>query len=303
MSLTVNFLGCGSAAPSLSHLPSCQVVNHNGTLFLVDCGEGAQLSVRRMGLNFARIRHIFISHLHGDHLLGLPGLLSTLTLNDMAGEVHVYMFAEGIELLKRMMDVVAHPPCYDIVYHELKVEKKVVYEDKSLSVETFPLNHTIPAVGFLFREKPKLRKLRGDMAEFYNVPVRQRQAIKEGADFIAEDGRIIPNSWLTENPDPSASYAYCSDTIYNPGVVNAVKDVDVLYHEATYGDDKAQNAAARGHSTARQAGRAAAEAGAKKLIIGHYSSSYAKREDELLQQAKEEFPNTELAWEGKKIEI
>lgn len=261
------------------------------------------MSVRKMGLNFSRIRHIFISHLHGDHVLGLPGLLSTLTLNDMTGEVHIYMFAEGIALLKRMMEVFAHPPCYEIVCHELKVEKRVVYEDKSLTVETFPLNHTVPAVGFIFREKPKLRRLRGDMAEFYHVPVSRRQAIKEGEDFIAEDGRVIPNSWLTEDPEPPSSYAYCSDTIYNHGVVNAVKGVDVLYHEATYGDDMAHKAAARGHSTARQAGKAATEAGVKKLIIGHYSKSYTKKKTVLLEQAKEEFPNVELAWEGMKLEV
>lgn len=289
MGLEVNILGCGSASPSLRHLPSCQVVNHNGNLFMVDCGEGAQLSMRRMGLKFSRLRHIFITHLHGDHVLGLPGLLSTLALCETKGEVHVYMPAEGVELMRMMIEQFAHALTYHLEIHPLKIGKALIYEDKSLTVETIALCHAVPAVGFIFREKPKPRQMRGDMLEFHKVPVSQRAAIKAGADFVTDDGRVIPNSWLTTDPPPSTSYAYCSDTIYNHGVVEAVAGVDTLYHEATYADDKAPLAAQRGHSTARQAGQAAREAGAKRLIIGHFSNSYAGQEHILQQQAEEAY--------------
>lgn len=304
MGLEVNILGCGSASPSLRHLPSCQVVNYNGNLFMVDCGEGAQLGMRRMGLSFSRLRHIFISHLHGDHVLGLPGLLSTLALCETHGEVHVYMPAEGVELMRMMIAQFAHSLTYNLEIHPLKIGKALIYEDKSLTVETMALCHTVPAVGFIFREKPKPRRMRGDMLEFYKVPVNQRAAIKAGADFVTDDGRVIPNSWLTSDPLPSASYAYCSDTVYNPGVVQAVAGVGTLYHEATYADDKAHNAAQRGHSTARQAGQAAREAGAKQLIIGHFSNSYAGKEDILRVQAEEAYGAPVLvADEGKTIQL
>lgn len=304
MGLEVNILGCGSASPSLRHLPSCQVVSHNGNLFMIDCGEGAQLSMRRMGLKFNRLRNIFISHLHGDHVLGLPGLLSTLALCETQGEVHVYMPAHGVELMRQMIDMFAHSLTYHLELHPLKIGKELIYEDKGLTVETIALCHGVPTVGFIFREKEKPRQMRGDMLEFYKVPVSQRAAIKAGADFVADDGRVIRNAWLTTDPPPSASYAYCSDTVYNPGVVQAVAGVDTLYHEATYADDKAALAAQRGHSTARQAGQAAREAGARRLIIGHYSNSYAGREDLLRSQAEEAYgAPVILASEGKTITL
>lgn len=301
--MTVNILGCGSATPSLCHLPSCQVLDHNGRLFMIDCGEGAQLSLRRAGLRFSKLRHIFISHLHGDHLLGLPGLLSTLSLHDVGGQMHVYMAAEGIPLIKKILEVCAHAPDYELIFHKVRPHHEVVYEDASLMVETFPLKHTTEAVGYIFREKPKPRKLKGDVANFYNVPVSQRAAIKAGADFVTSDGRVIENRWLTLDPDPSVSYAYASDTVYSPEVVAAVKGVDLLYHEATYGDDKADKAAQRGHSTARQAGQVAREAGVKRLLIGHYSKTYNGCEDILLKEAQEEFPNTIGAKEKMQVEI
>lgn len=300
MGLEVNILGCGSASPSLRHLPSCQVVNHNGNLYMVDCGEGAQLAMRRQGLGFSRLRHIFISHLHGDHVLGLPGLLSTLALCDTRGEVHVYMPEQGVELMRLMIGQFAHSLTYNLEIHPLKAERRVICDEKALTIETVPLCHGVPCVGFIFREKERPRQLLADMAEFYKVPLRERAAIKDGADFVAEDGRVIPNAWLTKDPPPSASYAYCSDTVYNPGVVKAVEGVSLLYHEATYADDKAPLASQRGHSTARQAGQAAREAGAKQLLIGHFSNSYAGKDDILQRQAEEAYgAPVFLADEGK----
>lgn len=303
MSLKVNILGCGAASPSTRHLPSCQVVEHNGRLFMVDCGEGAQLSMRRSGLSAQRLRHIFISHLHGDHILGLPGLLASLCLHDFGGEIHVHMHELGIPVIKEAMRVFAHEPDFELVFHPLDMRGALLYEDDSLTVSSFPLSHCIPAMGFIFREKPKPRSLRADMLEFYNVPVSQRQAIKMGADFVTPDGEVVANRWLTADPPQPASYAYASDTTLSAKVIEAVKGVGLLYHEATYADDRADKARARGHSTARQAGQAAARAGAGRLMLGHFSQAYSKCEDVLLAQASEEFPDTFLACEGMAVTV
>lgn len=299
---SVNILGCGSATPSIRHLPSAQVVDFRDTLYMVDCGECAQLQMRRMRLRFSHLRHIFISHLHGDHFLGLPGLLSTLSLHECTGEVHVYMFAEGIELMRRMMKMLVHEPTVRIIYHEVDPAGGVLLDTDALTVEAFPLYHRVRCVGYIFREKPRPRPLRADMLEFFGVPVRERAAIKAGADFVCPDGRVIENARLTTDPGPSLSYAYCSDTVFDPRVAAAVAGVSTIYHEATYTDEFEDLAAPRGHSTARQAGKTAAAAGARKLILGHFSKKYPD-ENTHLAQAREEFPNTIVAAEGMKIDI
>lgn len=296
--MKVHILGCGSATPSLKHMPSCQVVEHNTRLYMIDCGEGAQLGMRKAGLKFSRICCIFISHLHGDHVLGLPGLLSTLALHDFNGEVHVYMMQEGIEVIKAALAVFSHEPGYSLEFHPIEMKAGVIYEDDALTVETFPMPHTLPAVGFIFREKPRPRPLKADMLEYYKVPIRERAAIKQGADFVDDEGRTIPNRWLTSDPPVPRSYAYASDTMKSKGVEKAVAGVDTLYHEATYADDKASVARERGHSTARQAGQCAAAAHVGKLVIGHFSKQYSSDESPLLNEAREEFPNTILAKEG-----
>lgn len=298
----MTILGCGSATPSTRHLPSAQIVNFRDTYYMVDCGECAQLQMRRLHLKFSHLRHIFISHLHGDHFLGLPGLLSTLSLHECSGEIHVYTFSEGIELLRRMMKMFVHESTYEIIYHEVDPAGGVVFESDALTVEAFPLYHRVKCVGYIFREKPRLRPLRPEMLEFYNVPVRERAAIKAGADFIAEDGRVIENARLTTDPASPLSYAYCSDTIYDTRVAAAVAGVSTIYHEATYTDEDESKAAERGHSTARQAGKIAAAAGARKLILGHFSKKYHD-EGAHLAEASEEFPNVTIAGEGMKIDV
>ncbi len=303
MAFNVTILGCGSATPSLKHLPSCQVVEHNGSYFMIDCGEGAQLSLRRAGIKFGRLHHVFISHLHGDHILGLPGFLSSLSLHDFGGEMHVYMMPQGIEVMKQIMQVFSHTPGYTLVFHALDNARRVIYEDDSITVNTFPLDHGVPSVGFIFREKPRPRHLRGDMMQFYDVPIRDRLAIKEGADFTAADGRVIPNAWLTTDPEPPASYAYASDTAYSPRVIEAVQGVDTLYHEATYANDMADKAGSRKHSTAEQAAMVARQAGVGQLVIGHFSKSYNSDESPLLAEACAVFPNTVKAREGLKVEV
>lgn len=270
----IDYLGCGSATPTERHLPSCQVVDFRDRLLMIDCGEGAQLEFRRMRLKFSRLNHIFISHLHGDHFLGLPGLLSTLALHDTGGSVTIHTFREGIDILRKIMSVFCKETSFEIIYDEIEPARGTVLDDKSLTVECFPLYHRVPAVGYLFREKPKQRHLRGDMVKFHNIPVSQLVAIKEGADFVTDDGRVIPNSVLTTDADPAMSYAYCSDTMFDERVAEAVIGVDTLYHESTYLEDNAHLAGARGHSTAAQAGRIATMAGARRLVLGHYSKRY-----------------------------
>lgn len=294
----VNILGCGSATPSLRHLPACQVIDYRGNLMMIDCGEGAQLSMRRMGLKFSRLNHIFISHLHGDHCLGLPGLLSTLALHQKGGTLTVHTFADGIEIFTRIMNYFCRERTFDLQFNEIDPRlPQTILDLPSLTVESFPLRHRVPCVGFIMREKPKMRHLIGDMARFYNIPVSQLKAVKEGADFVTADGTVVANSRLTTPADPSASYAYCSDTIYDPTIADTVRGVDLLYHEATYADDCAQKARDRFHSTASEAARIARDAAAGTLMIGHFSNAYAD-ESRHLAEARAIFPRTILAREG-----
>lgn len=270
----IDILGCGSATPTDRHMPSCQVVNFRDSLYMIDCGEGAQLQFRRMRLKFSRLNHIFISHLHGDHFLGLPGLLSTLALHDTGGTITIHTFREGIDILRKIMKVFCRDTSFDIVYDEIEPTRGIILDEKALTVETFPLYHRVPTVGFLFREKPKKRHLRADMIKFHNIPIAQLPHIKDGADFITPEGKVIPNALLTTDAEPAISYAYCSDTMFKPAVAEDIAGVDTVYHESTYLSDNEHKAAPRGHSTAAQAGRIATMAAARRLILGHYSQAY-----------------------------
>ena len=298
----VNILGCGSATPSVRHMPACQVIDFRDRLFMIDCGEGAQLQMMRQRLKFSRLSHIFISHLHGDHFLGLPGLLSTLALHEKGGTLTIHTFDEGARILRQIMAVFCRETSFEINYNIITPSRAVIFEDHAITVETFPLDHRVPCAGFKFTEKPKPRHLRGDMIRFYNIPVSRLEDIRHGADYITPDGTVIANDRLTTPADRSASYAYCSDTVYNPAVADDVRGVDVLYHESTYADDFAAKAAPRGHSTAREAGRIAAAAGVGRLVLGHYSKAYDS-EEPFLREASEEFPDVIAAREGMKIDL
>lgn len=300
----VTILGCGSATPTTRHMPSCQAVRHGGRLMLVDCGEGAQLQLRRYGLSFAKISDIFISHLHGDHFLGLPGLLSTMALHDIGSPVTVHTFAEGADILRRIMDIFCRERSYELRYNIIEPGRtQQIYEDRTLTVTAFPLYHRVPCVGFRFDEKPKRRHINGEAARYYDVPHYLMDALRDGADLERPDGTIVPNSALTTDPSPAASYAYCSDTMYDPRVAEAVRGIDTLYHEATYGDERAAHAAPRGHSTARQAGAIATAAGARTLVIGHYSKTIAD-EAALAAEAAATFSGTIIpATEGLTIPL
>ena len=221
----------------------------------------------------------------------------------MSGSVTVHIFREGARLMKEWMDFFNRNSPFDIVYDVIEEgERRIVYEDGGLTVETFPLYHRTPCTGFIFREKPKLRHLRGDMVKFHSIPIASLQAIKEGADFVKDDGRVIPNAALTTAADPSVSYAYCSDTMMDSRVAADIRGVDTVYHEATYDDSMAQRARERGHSTAREAATIAREAGARRLIIGHFSKRY-NSEEILLREASEVFPDVILANEGLRVDL
>ena len=297
----VNILGCSAATPTMRHLPSAQVLNVRDKLFMIDCGEGAQLSFRRAHLNMTRLGHIFLSHLHGDHCFGLFGLLSTMGLTGHTGEVVIHAHPDAEQIFRPILNYFCRENPFEIRFNSISPSmSEAIYSDNSVTVRTIPLKHRIPTCGFLFEEAESQRHLRGDMAQFYNIPTYMRAAIKQGEDYTTPEGIVIPNSKLTLPPTPSVRYAYCSDTMYSPRIIPYIEGVDVLYHEATYGDDSEPFARQTFHSTARQAAQIAQQAGVGKLIIGHFSARY-KDETILLQQAREEFANTELANEGMKI--
>ncbi len=302
-SFKLHILGCGSALPTLRHFPTTQVVECRGKLFMVDCGEGAQLQVRKAGLSFNKLGHIFVSHIHGDHCFGLIGMISTFGLLGRTARLHVYGEPSLGPILDFQLKAFCHDLGYDVEFHPIvTTEQAVIYEDRSLSVETIPLNHRLPCCGFLFREKPSLPHIRREMIDFYEIPVSQIDNIKNGQDFVRPDGTVVPNDRLVFPADSPRAYAYVSDTKYIAELAGQLEGVTTLYHEATYGDDNLAMAEKYHHSTARQAAKVAADAGVKQLLLGHYSSRYTD-ENILLGQAQEVFQSTRLTKEFDTIEI
>lgn len=270
----VHTLGCGSAKPTPRHLPSCTVVEHNDTLYMIDCGEGAQRAFQKKRLKFSRLRHIFLTHLHGDHVLGLPGLVSSLALGGAGGKLTVHTFAEGEQILRQIFNVFARDLSFELEFNIIKQEDAVILDTKSLTVRTVELRHRVPCVGFIFEEKPKPRHIIRDMVDFHKVPVARMRDIQLGADFVKPDGTVVPNERLTSPASPSLSYAHIGDTAYTPSLCPKIGPVNLLYHETTYLEENAAEAKARFHSTARQAAMMARDCGAAALLTGHYSSRY-----------------------------
>ncbi len=300
----VHILGCGSALPTLRHWPSAQLVNVREKLFLIDCGEGTQVQFRRSRQKFARLSHIFISHLHGDHIFGLIGLLSTLSLAGRTSPMHIYAHAELETLLRPQLDFFCKGIAYDVVFHHLPTEpgSHLIFEDRSVEVYTVPLKHRVPACGFVFREKPVLPHIRRDMIDFLHIPYYAINSIKEGEGWTTEDGDFYPNERLVFPADKPRAYAYLSDTAYVPENAEYIHGIDVLYHEATFGKDFLARANETLHSTAEQAALMAQKADVGRLVIGHFSSRYLS-EDGLLNEACQVFPATELASEGLVIKL
>lgn len=270
---------------------------------MIDCGEGAQLQLRKTHLKFSRLNHIFISHLHGDHCFGLLGLISTFGLLGRTAGLNIHG-PEGIEkVFKPMLDYFCKNLLYDVVFHEFGTkEPAVILQDRSVTVTTIPLKHRIPCCGFLFEEKPRPAHIIRDMVDAYQIPVYELNRIKNGADYINPDGEVIPHSRLTRPSAPARKYAYCSDTIFDEKIISSIKGVDLLFHEATFSQRDVARAKETFHTTAEQAGRIAQLAEAKQLVIGHFS---ARNDDEnlLLNEASAIFPNTLLAHETMVVSI
>jgi ribonuclease Z len=299
----VYILGCGSALPTLHHFSSSQVVQIRDKFMMVDCGEGTQIQLRRTHIHFNKVQAVFISHLHGDHCLGLIGLISTFGLLGRTAPLHIYAPIGYEQLFQEQINMFCHDLDYTVTFHSIDTYiNKVIYEDRSLSVETIPLQHRVPCCGFLFKEKPTLPHIKRELIDFYKIPVCSINQIKNGADWVTEDGTVVPNHRLTFPAEPPRSYAYCSDTRYMPELHEMIKGVTVLYHESTYGRDREDRAKLYNHSTAEQAATVAKQAGVGKLLLGHFSARY-KDENVLLDEAKTIFANTELAKEDEVIDI
>ena len=299
----VHILGCGSALPTLQHNASSQIVELREKLFMIDCGEGTQIQLRRSRIHFSKIIAVFISHLHGDHCFGLPGMISTFGMTGRTAPLHIYAPAAFEPILDQTLSFFCQGLEFKVVFHAVDTtQNKVVYEDRSLTVETIPLQHRIDCCGYLFREKPILPHIRRDMIDFYKIPISQINNIKVGADWVTPEGEVIANSRLTTPAEPARSYAYCSDTRYIKTLHELVKGVSTLYHESTYSAEDAERARLYWHSTSQDAAKVARDASVGKLLLGHFSARY-NNESQLLEEAKEIFPNSYLTCEGATFDI
>lgn len=296
-------IGCCSAKPTLRHNPSAQVVNVHDQLFLVDCGEGTQRELIRRGVPMGRIKRIFISHLHGDHFYGLPGLLNTLALSDIQSEVHIHAFPELQDMLAPMLGYHKRSDGLNIVFHPHSAAGyETVFEDNAVSVTTLPLLHGVPCVGYVFHEKRGLPHIRPDVAARIGLPTSAMRAVKEGRGWTSPDGTQYPHEMLVTPSHEPRTYAYITDTRPLPELAAHIRGAGLLYHEATYASDCIEKALKYCHSTAAEAAEFAREAQVGKLLIGHYSDRYAD-ETPLLQEARTIFPHTEAAQEGMVVEV
>ena len=299
----INILGCGSALPTTRHLATSQIVDLRDKLYMIDCGGGTQVQMRRMRVRFGRLAHIFISHLHGDHCFGLPGLISTLGMLGRTGELVVHGPKEVETYLRPVMDLFCRGMEFEVRFNPVDTRShSLVMEDRSLSVYSIPLKHRIPTCGYLFAEKPKEAHIIREMTDFYQVPVRCMKDIKQGQDYVTPEGEVVPNSRLTRPAAPPKRYAFCSDTAYNRSIIPIIEGADLLYHEATFAECDLARAKETFHSTARQAAEIARDAHVKRLVIGHYSARYEDL-SELHREAEAVFPGTILGNEGTVIPV
>ncbi|MDR6943617.1 ribonuclease Z [Mucilaginibacter pocheonensis] len=303
MKFEVTILGSSSATPIFNRNPTSQALNVNERLYLIDCGEGTQQQMLRFDIKSSRIDHIFISHLHGDHYLGLIGLLSSMHLNgrkkalQLFGPTHL---KEIIDIQLKYSETTLQFPLEFVATNAQKAE--VIVNNNDIIVETIPLDHRIECCGFIFREKKRLRKLIKEKLEELNIPVEYYTALKRGSDYTSANGVVYKNETLTVDSNVPKAYAYCSDTIYNEQYFNQISNVTLLYHEATFLNDMLDRAKETHHTTALQAAQIALKTNAKRLLIGHFSARY-KTLNELLDEARSVFPLTELAIEGKTFNI
>ena len=297
MNLTI--LGCYAATPRTLTNPTSQVLEMKNRMFLIDCGEGTQVQLRKNKVRFSRINHIFLSHLHGDHFYGLIGLISTFSLLNRKNDLHIYGPKGVKQVTLLQLKISASWTGYNLYFHELDSnEPQLIFEDDKVSVTTIPLKHRIYANGYLFREKPDYRKLNIDAVKHYNIETCYYGKIKGGGDIRLDDGRVIANEELTFDPAPPKSYAFCSDTVYDEAIVPLIKDADVLYHESTFLDSEQHLCERTMHCTAKQAAAIAKKANVKQLVLGHFSTRYSSIEL-FKEEAQTVFPNVHLADDGK----
>jgi ribonuclease Z len=303
LSFKITILGSSGALPAYGRHPASQLVEIQSRHFLVDCGEATQMQLMRLQINFHRINHIFISHLHGDHYLGLMGLIFTMHLQRRVNDLHVYSHRGLDEIITTQLRYSRSAPAFKIIFHLMeKGVKEIIFEDDAITVETIPLSHKIRCSGFLFKEKIKPRRI-----DKLKLPpgllIQQLAGLKDGRDVVDDAGAIIyANEALTLPPRKSRSYAYCSDTVYDEGIIDQIRKVDLLYHEATFMTDEEEKARDTKHSTARQAATIAQLAAVEKLLVGHFSARY-KDLSPILEEARSIFSNTSLALEGEEFII
>ena len=301
MKLTI--LGCYAATPRTITNPTSQVLEIRNRMFLIDCGEGTQVQLRKHKIKFSKINHIFISHLHGDHVYGLIGLVSTFMLLNRVNDLHIYG-PKGIkEIITLQLRLSNSWTSYGLYFHELEsTTSEVIYEDEKVVVKTIPLKHRVYTNGFLFEEKIGDRKLNIDAVQEFEIETCYYQNIKNGKDITLDDGRVIENQLLTFDPIAPKSYAFCSDTAYDERIIPNIENADILYHEATFLDSEQHLSEKTMHSTAKEAALIAQKANVGQLILGHYSTRY-----ESIQKFKEEaetvFPNVLLADDGVSFEF
>lgn len=299
----LNILGSGSALPKASAFPTAQILEMRGHEFMIDCGEGAQIRMREYGTKYARLNHIFISHLHGDHCFGLPGMVSSMAMLGRTADITVHAFAQLERLMKPLIDFSLADFPFKVIFQPFEPGTTgIIFEDRSITVRTIPLKHRVPCSGFLFEERQGDRHLNKRIVDAYQVPIKQYAAIKAGADFITPDGELVPNTRLTTDPTPAKRFAYMSDTVYSERYIDMVRGVDCLYHESTFLSSDGDKIKARQHSSAQQAAIFAQKAGVSQLIIGHYSARY-KNNQPFLAEAQAVFPNTKAAADGSVFEF
>lgn len=303
MTFRLTVLGSSSALPIVGKYPTACVLNAHEQFFLIDAGEGVQKQLMKYGVSLRRLSHIFITHLHGDHLFGLFGLVSTMGLLGREQALHIYAPAPLEKIMTTGMELFFKDLPFPIVHHTVKTTaSEQVFENNAMTVTTIPLKHKVPTCGYLFREKEPQLNVDKEAVKRYSLSIQEILAVKRGEDIIREDGSVIENGAVAYRPYSPRSFAFCSDTAYSEKVASAVKGVNLLYHEATFSDSDRERATQTGHSTARDAATVAMKAGVGKLVIGHFSSRY-KEEDLLLSQAKEVFDNTFLGLQGSVFDI
>ena len=303
MKFELTILGSSSALPTSKRNLTAHVLNVYERFFLIDCGEGTQIQLRKNKIKFGRINHIFISHIHGDHFYGLFGLLSSFNLLDRKDDLHIHAHSQLKKGIKYIIRNYEGQFSYRIIFHDLNNEsKEKIYEDNHVVVFSFPVKHKIATSGFLFVEKQKLPNIKKEYVKKYNIPIKDIHRIKNGGDFQLPDENIIPHEELTLPPYKPRSYAFCTDTAYDESIIPIIKNADLLYHEATFNEDHNEEAAKTLHSTSKQAATIAKKADVNKLIIGHFSARY-KKIDQLVEEAKSIFPETIPAEDGLQYNI